>query len=349
VRVLVFGPTSYVGRAFIDECIRRGWEVIADVRDPTSWEIFALGMGGEAGTVLRAERAGDLLVDFAVNFAYIKNVPWYEFYHRNRLLVQRFTSAARARCAKVLAQVSSQAVFGYSFSSPPPPDRARLTLGDAYTEGKIICERAFLSDARDEAYVPAVVRLGNVIGPGAVPWTATLATTMLLGMSVGSGRANATYVGNIADYLCYIASRPEALRLFGPFHHLAEFSSVRWREIVDPMCETMRIMPSYGSNPPLTAGHLSLPALARGCGRYVAGLSRDRLPTWLTNIASALRSRLATPYSTLSGNARTLAAIMNEQYEFHPHVLNGWRPPADLSIALDLICSWLEDAGYGPL
>ncbi len=346
MRVLVFGPTSYIANAFIAECVRRGWDVIANIRDPIRWEILGLGHHINVRTIENEkERRG--LVDLAINFAYAKDARWYESHRYTRHLVRRFISMASSMSARIVVQVSSQAVFGYAFASPPSPRRASLLLEDAYIEGKVLAEQLVLKDAKDKAYIPVIVRLGNVIGPGAVPWTATLATHILVGRPVGSGKSNATYIGNIVDYLCYIAASTEdTLRQFGPFHHLAEFSSISWRDIVEPMCETMGIAPLYVAEHRGARQRMMWVSRLTGYARYMAGILPPRLSAWLGKLAANIKPYLTLLNSFSPDDGGRLPQVMCEMHEFKSHVLPTWRPPFSFDSAIESICLWLRNAGY---
>jgi len=223
-----------------------------------------------------------------------------------------------------------------------------MKLGDDYVEGKILAERALLADARNGEYAPAIIRLGTVVGPGAVPWTATLATHMLLGGVVGRGKSNATYVGNIVDYLCHVSSAPRhELFEFGKFHHLAEFSSITWDKIVEPMCETMGITPRYidyhSAGPGLRYG---LMAMAAGYIRYAAGRAPKKLSDWLAVSGSLFRPYLGFLATGASTDTGGLARVMAERYEFSSHVMPGWNPPHSFGQAIGAICRWLRTSGF---
>jgi nucleoside-diphosphate-sugar epimerase len=345
MRVLVFGPTSYIASAFVEECLRRRWDVFVVARDRVRWRILGGGRGANVIWLENGEK-NRTSVDVAINFAYAKKAGWHEHHNCTRELIKRFISIARNLSARAVVQVSTQAVFGYTFQSPPRPVPVPLPLGDAYIEGKVIAERLVLDCAGGGAYIPAIVRLGNVIGPGVVPWTATLATHILLGRPIGAGKSNATYIGNVVDYLCYVAMSTDVLKQFGPFHHLAEFSMISWKEIVDPMCEVMGVTPWYTAE---RRGGRSRAALANrliGCARYLAGISPLQLSLWLGELAETLRASAASLRSFYTDSAEIFAQVMCEPYEFMSHVLPAWRPPIGFDSALDAVRSWLTQAGY---
>ena len=344
MRVLVFGPTSYVADAFVAECVRRGWDVVVDIRDPVRWEI----LGKRQAHVIPVESGGAWRgsVDVAINFAYIKEARWYEFHRLTRQLIHRFLSTARRMSARIVVQVSSQAVFGYRFASSPTPAPPPRNAGDSYIEGKALAARMVLADARDGAYIPVILRLGNVVGPGAVPWTATLATHLLLGKPVGTGRSNATYIGNVVDYLCHVVQSEETLKGFGPFHHLAEFSAVSWREIIDPMCTVMGITPCYAVVSDRSGSDVSWSSRVKSYARYIAGVCPPRVSKALGELVTCFRSYLSFTATTLTAGGEGLAQVMGEKFEFRSHVLPSWKPPFDFGLAMELICRWLTEAGY---
>jgi hypothetical protein len=232
------------------------------------------------------------------------------------------------------------------FKTFPRPRKVSLLLGDPYIEGKIIAERLILKSAKNNSYVPVIVRLGNVIGPGAIPWTATLSTYILNGVPVGIGKSNATYVGNIVDYLCYICSTSEEiLEQFGPFHHLAEFSGISWKEIIERICDIIGIKPVYISKFE-NNNHFKLINNLIGYLRFIAGILPPKFLLIFQKIDENIKPYLKS-FSFFSEVKEVgFLQVMCETIEFRQHVLPGWVPPFNFDLALERIGLWLKESGY---
>src|SRR5262249_20659857 len=153
------------------------------------------------------------------------------------------------------------------FERPPWPLAVKWRPADPYIESKIYAERLLLRAAARGSDDLAIVRLGNVIGPAAPIWIASLAQRILearpVGYTSGLGYANATSIDNVGSYICELVRCPSSdLADMGTFHHLAEFSGYSWREILDRVAAI--VGKRYVLVEPATRPHTFSVASARG-------------------------------------------------------------------------------------
>ena len=344
MRILLIGATSYVASPFVEGCLRREWDVFALTRDRVSQKILAVS-GGDRVVAVPPDGIRSLgSVDGIVNFAYPRGLSTTRIHGATLRLVNGMVDAARHLSPRIVIQVSTQSVFGYAFAREPRPVAASWVRGDSYIETKALAEWLFMVRARQSSYTKVVLRLGNVIGPGAY-WISELARRMLFGEPVGRGASNATYVRNVADYVCHLlAAEGSGLRVFGPFHHLAEFSSYTWDCIADQIGDAIGVRPSYREAPAPPSG-TGVRDLVKSGIRFSCMLLPeavqdpiDRLQEW--------RHRRLYPQAHAENGALDDHPTLHQTVVFRSHTLPGWTPRFDMESALGDTIAWVRGAGY---
>ena len=63
MRILLIGATSYVASPFVEECLRREWDVFALTRDRVSQKILAVSGGDRVVAVVGADQLQGRLLD----------------------------------------------------------------------------------------------------------------------------------------------------------------------------------------------------------------------------------------------------------------------------------------------
>src|SRR5262249_9618562 len=149
-----------------------------------------------------------------VNLAYARDASPFEVYPATRRLMHLVDRTREATGASRLIHISTLAVFGYRFERPPWPLAVKWRPADPYIESKIYAERLLLRAAARGSDDLAIVRLGNVIGPAAPIWIASLAQRILearpVGYTSGLGYANATSIDNVGSYICELVRCPSS-------------------------------------------------------------------------------------------------------------------------------------------
>jgi len=367
-KVLVFGATSYVGSFLIEELSSHGFSVVAVVRDSVTTRMLLPSLHEKAEVVMMGDtkwvQNGHEEVAGIVNLAYVKNLSNFGFRSMNRNLIEGIHRCAMTSRARRVVHVSTQAVFGYSFKTRPTPRRVRENKIDPYIETKIQAEHLWERLASAASYNLAIVRLGNVIGPGSPAWTGRLAQRILEGRVLPSdeqsGYSNATYVKNVANYVKHILTRdPVELNTFGSYHHLAEFSPYSWYEILYPMAEAIgRGLVSVREAQRARRLRKELPgrlirvASASSAGQRLRSilLRLPRTPL-LENVVEKLKGlRISDDHLMRPGiqdaSDRALMDILRSDVRFDSHTLGSWVPPIDFSEAMLEICEWLKEANY---
>jgi nucleoside-diphosphate-sugar epimerase len=369
--VVIFGGGSYVGSWLVRDLLGRGHRVIAVSRRPATARAL-LTADSDALTIADPEDAGGLIEGGGariVNLADAGELPAEEVYQQNRRTQARWErQLARSideigrRGCRQLVHVSTSAVFGRTFSEPPAPARIRWRpMDDSVAESQLRMEHQVERVARQLGCELAIVRLGNVIGPGSATWVAGLAQRILevkpVGYEGAEGFSNATLVENVADYVGHLIGQPPgALREFGTYHHLAEFSSHRWPELLEVIAREVgyrwtttarpAVAPSRGRplRRAVQAAYRSAPGVYVRAG--VALLPEwgflDRLPAG----ASGARSPgIATDRGVGAEDVDILEAL-SERFEFRSFTLQDWRPRLDFSAACAEIGDWVRRSGY---
>lgn len=363
--VVVFGSTSYLGQYVLRDLLDREYRVVALTRNPAISSILLREFERRV-TVCRAE---DLPADLGevsavVNLAYVKTERPHRLMRQNAALARSVDATVRRLGARRLLHASTMAVFGYEFDGEPQPVPARRRYGDPYIESKIAAETMLRALAAEGRYALALLRLGNIIGPGSPVWAANLAQRLLEGRPVGvagrDGYSNAALAANIASYFGHLVTCSEsALGSFGEFHHVAEFSATRWSAFVDGFAGRMQVAPVRVDGVPVPAS----PALrwllaAKLKATYAGRLGGYARAAFGAIDAERIADRLlfsaktALVGGTLGGSHyavpadRDLLAILSSTRQFRSHVLPDWTPPLSLEEAMAAMLTWLDEAGF---
>lgn len=344
MRILLIGATSYVASYFIEECLRRGWDVTAMSHDRIRGTILSPRSGGVRMVAGLDEALALGSVDAVVNFAYPTDLGAMKIHAATRRLIAEVIAAAQRLSPRIVVQVSTQSVFGYSLAQEAGPVPVWWAAGDSYIETKALAEALLLLQSRRAPYVKVILRLGNVIGPGAY-WVSVIAEHILFERPLGRGISNSTYVRNVADYLAHLLRTDEAtLRAFGIFHHLAEFSSYPWARIAEPIADAMGLRASYSEDliRPVRNGRSGvLKAAVRHLAMFLPGLWQDRID----GVYAAVRRRFP-PRDVADGEQSDAHPTLHQLVQFKSHTLPGWEARFDLQAALDETIAWVRDAGY---
>lgn len=343
--VLVYGSSGYVGGFLVAELARRGHEVIRVTRGASTSSTDGAAVVRDAELDgLRRERV------VVVNLAYPRTAGGLEIRAANEALLGRLTRAVERTGAVRMIHASSQAVFGYEWRRAPRVGRAPFLPGDPYIESKRHAEYALRRHWRSRGgrHDLAIVRLGNVLGPGAIPWVSATAQRILEGRPAasggGRGRLNGTHVRNIADYFAFLTEldEPVGTRQPGVYHHLAEFAERSWADLIEPMADAIGVRPRYRADVPSAPGVTPRTLIGSAVRRFGSILTeRPRL------LAEVYRLRPAPPlalrgepveddgWHVITGGGIALPAALSPE----------WRPPHSWDAMLAEIVDWLRAHG----
>lgn len=360
--VVVYGASSYVGGHAIRALLANGHRVVAVARRPEMAAIL-LNEESEDFKIGTAEDAPRLIGSggcSVVNFAYVKNADPSQMYRQNRILMSSIEGVATGRCRRLI-HISTSGVFGTRLPEHAPPVRVAKPPPDAYGESKLHAEHLVERLAGKQSCEAAIVRLGNVIGPGSPTWVAGIAQRLLevkpVAYAGASGFSNTTHVENIGDYVAHLVGRSEgALTAHGTYHHLAEFSSRRWPEFLDvmsaevgfPWTSVSRPGPAWSGGNPVTR---ALKAANRtGAGRYLrAGLGLIPDPRAIARLNRWVRSPAPPwvgPVDAVGGDDAGLLEALSAEHEFRSQTVDGWTPRLDFEAARAGIADWLRESGF---
>jgi UDP-glucose 4-epimerase len=362
--IVVFGATSYVGSWSIRALLEAGYDIVGVSRRPAIASILLHDVADRIALVSPEEAQRHSRGAFAVlNYAYVQDARIEDVYRQNLELIDTVIETAVTSGAERVVHTSTVAVFGYDLLLPPQPVRVRWRPIDPYVESKIVAEHRLAKKAREAGRLLAIVRLGNVIGPGSPLWTAEVAQRILEDKPIGyqghEGFSNATYVENVADYLAFLLDVPApTLAAFGEFHHLAEFARHRWTEVLDPIAAamdadgglTLAAAPSLTGTDGSTLGALRQRASKGRAGGYLrAAFGVAGQWSWARKAVALGRAAVkdVTRPLPLAPEDEAFLQIMSVSREFSSHVVSPWQPKVDFDEARRQIREWVASAGYG--
>jgi nucleoside-diphosphate-sugar epimerase len=353
--VAVVGAAGFVGRVLLRQLEERGIQVTAIVRGAPE-----LSVDGDFHVVCSQPSAleGDGF-DTVVNLAYPTSGPGYEHPQQNLEIAR--TVEGLMKDGGRLIQVSTQAVFGLALDRAVSVGPVAEVRDSTYVESKIKAERLFVEQQAARGLSLDILRLGNVWGYASGSWALPLVHRLITGRPVGVvgavGHSNTTDVANVASYLAFLIERDE--RQIGTrYHHLAEFSGVRWDDWIKPIAEVLAVEPQYADR-----SALEMPASGRGELAEVLtalkprsiyrALAQERITgSWSRTAVRKLPppaiSRLTSSGLVFAADRdytradQTFLAIMAGTQEFRSVVQPGWEPPLTKERSLDGVLQWLD-------
>lgn len=343
--VAVVGATGFVGRELLKRLQAEDVPVSAVVRGAP--ELVA----GNGFHAVHLPEAGDRRFRTVVNLAYPTSGPPFTYPEQNAAMLR--TVDGLLEDGGHLVHVSTQAVFGALLDRPVEPGPVRRRRDDPYVEAKIDAEVHFCDHQPKRGWSVDIVRLGNVWGRGSGSWGVPLVQRLLTGRPVGvhgrEGFSNTTDIANTTSYLSHLIHRDDVSPGIR-YHHVAEFSSVPWREWVLATAEAMGVSPVYAQakslSPPRPLDAVSI----RGVYRALAErpVSGSWVRSGLRLLPDDLRTRLkgagggpaqAVP---MDHTERMYVAIMATAQEFVSVVDDGWAPVVTREESLSRYLSWVR-------
>lgn len=352
MKIVVIGAAGFVGRQLVAELSRIGAEVYASTKESNRFLI--------AGAAREAPSVGSIQPDVVVNLAYPTGGSPFESYSLNTQILDSIKQYAGRR-AKVI-HVSSLAVFGYDLRREIRPGPLRERPDNAYSVAKVHMENLVLESGFRSV---DIVRLGNVWGPGSGNWVAGIAERLLAGKpTIASGYAgfsNITDVANVCSYLVYLCGRTAAERVC--FHHLAEFSSIRWEEAVTSIASSLDVIPvAFPNHSPGPEGLLrDARTLFRGPNvgarlrelqstRYAGYFFRLGVAKLPRKVAEGLKKRFKrdglSSGQEIAAADRDLWTILSSETEFKSKLEADWRPSVNWEMSKRSVDEWLRSVGY---
>jgi nucleoside-diphosphate-sugar epimerase len=294
------------------------------------------------------------LYDVVVNFAYPAQGPRYERLRANRGLSEQLGRLLDP-CGHVV-HLSSLAVFGHGLDRPVSLHPQRLVSDYEYIMSKIAMERLLIGRFGRNALT--IIRLGNVIGPGAA-WTVNLIERLRAERPIvftdRPGFSNATDVLNTAHALCHLvlAEQPSGTHIA----HLAEFSAIPWRTFADGLAPALGVTvpPPYPPAPtsrPVTGIELLRGSVRRATSSRVRGGFVTRTLASCPRPLLRLLQRVRGPYGgsvvrevTDEGDS-VEELVFGSTREFRSAGLDRIEVPLDEQGSLHRIRQWMEAVGY---
>jgi nucleoside-diphosphate-sugar epimerase len=304
----------------------------------------------------QAAALGDF--DVVVNLAYPASGSTFEYPARNAEIVDTIRALAR-RGGRVI-HASTLAVFGLALERTPRPGPVASVRDDPYVEAKIEAESRLANEQEKLGLSLDIVRFGNIWGRASGAWAQPLAQRLLTGRPVAvreaPGYSNTTDVANAADYLTFLirdGGKPSGVR----YHHLAEFSHVRWGDWAGPMAARLGVESVYADDSALAMPNSGLHELAgvlapvRPRNLY-RGLAAERTTgSWTRSILRGLpggaRERLK-PGVFFAQQPRpdrqeqVFLSIMAGRRRFASEADTMWIPPVSSELSMSRVLDWLS-------
>lgn len=314
--ILVTGASGFIGRALADGLRERGAEVRGvDLRADPERGVVA-GDVTLPGPWQDRARGCDVVVHTAAIVSMRRGLN--AFWRANVLGTRHALDAAARAGARRFVHLSSVTVFGFGFPDGVDERHPLRPNGVPYVDTKIASEQAVLQAHAAGEVECAIVRPGDVYGPGSRPWTvlpveALLARRLVL-PAMGRGIFSQVYVDDLVEGIVLAAERPEAA---GHAFTLTDGAAVETREFF---------------------------------GHYARMLGRRRVPALPTGPAVALAgiAGLVDRGGEVNAAAARYLARRGTYSIARARSLLGYRPAIALAEGMERTGAWLRAEGILP-
>ena len=357
LKIVIIGAAGYVGSELVSRLANKDYELTAITNANGKILLHKTGITVEFSD--NYKKLGKF--DIVINLAYPKGIIPTEERNKNNQIAQMIRHFVK-NDTKII-HVSTQAVFGYELEIPASPERVKNRLDFSYITSKIYMENILIDSFKN--YQLHIIRLGNVWGPASPLWTTNLINRISLGDVVGilgkDGYSNITDVENVSSYIEFILNNRVGKNL--TFHHLAEFSNIKWSHWINLISQKIDIEPIYleyelsprkklkkeiinsfsGANP-ITIAKL----LTRN--QYTGSFLRLILSKFPKNFIENLERKSIkkdfNPVYYEMGINDTFLKIMTSNVQFKSIVDKNWKPVVEPEESWSKIDTWMESAGY---
>ncbi|MFZ5947114.1 MAG: NAD-dependent epimerase/dehydratase family protein [Stygiobacter sp.] len=356
-KILIIGAAGYVGKFVVEK-----------FQEMHDYEIFALTRnngkfllsGHNLSVILKDELSNNNDFDIIVNLAYPTGVTPLKYSEINKEIIQTIKNNIKSN-GKII-HTSSLAVFGYPLDFPIEAKPVKKRADLPYVMTKIEMENMLLKNFKD--YELHIVRLGNVWGPASPFWTFTLADKLTFKNPVlltgKDGFSNITDVHNVADYLAFISNQVYKEKI--TFHHLAEFSDIKWSKILEILSKKLNReiiylneeLPKqksiFGELGEVIFSAVKLPSkkfvLSK---RFLSGFLWDKLSllpkSWIFFIKRII-PKSAAVQADKGEIDLNFFALMSCEKQFKSIANSVWRPKFNFEDSMKEVFNWLEEVGY---
>jgi nucleoside-diphosphate-sugar epimerase len=356
-KIAILGAAGFVGMELITQLEREPLvDIYAITRDNGDFLL------GDRKVQILKESTIDKSVNFdvVVNLAYPTTNIQHSFPKANRAILATLKKIVQPKTK--LIHISTQAVFGFGMDKKIELDLLSDRRDYAYIEAKLEMEN--LINRTFPANDIAIVRLGNVWGAGSGSWTGALIDRLLFGQVVAvegvDGYSNITDVKNAAAYIIFLLKSAFVKGL--KFHHLAEFSHIKWSRLIDTMARQLNVRPVLSDIIPAyptsiksdILTKISFPKVGniyrklvwgRKTGSYLRSLVRF-LGTNKFSTIKKTETKVLPKTSQLSDADSIYLTIVSTDVEFKNQIFPDFVPLVNFEESWENIKNWMIFAGF---
>ncbi|MCF8275170.1 MAG: NAD(P)-dependent oxidoreductase [Flavobacteriales bacterium] len=355
MKIAVIGAAGFVGQVLISDLNQMG---IVPTTITRGNGLFMLN-GKSINNILFHQVSNQTeKFDVVINLAFPTGDKSYQIKQLNDGLIEVIKKLSH-ESTKVI-HTSTLAVFGFDLSHPIRAEVIESRRDYQYVESKIYFENALRKQfSRNEVHI---VRLGNVWGPSSKNWTVPLLNNILYGLPTAvyqkDGFSNTTDVANVSSYLRFLASENN-LGSHTHFHHLAEFSNVKWSHWLRKFSDLVDMPVEYLYNPPSISENKSVYQdvvtqiksnspkrmfkdlyKSRMAGSVMRSLV-SRLPTNI--ILKMEKENVFSPRKDDVAGMEVFFEIMGSDIRFESSTVEGWKPEVNQEQSWNVVKDWVED------
>ena len=173
-----------------------------------------------------------------LNMAYSSyGTPWRRILDTKNLLTKLCTIPQNNTNCIGFIEISSQSVFGYKLKEGISPWTKLPSVDNDYCKSKQYAEKIVLKSFTNLKIPFAIIRVGNIIGKGSLPWIERplkyFHTCNFEMLSDLSGSSNVIYVRNLIDYLNFLINNgvPNSIN-DSSIHHVVDFPHLKWNQLL---------------------------------------------------------------------------------------------------------------------
>lgn len=357
-RVLIIGGAGYVGKFVVKSFLKAGiFDIDVLSHSNGSFLLQDLPVNVLTSETLKNNNEYDIII----NLAYPSGVTPLKYKSINKEIIGSIKQNLKSE-GKVI-HTSSLAVFGYPLDYNIVTKQIKKRYDLPYVMTKIEMENLLQSEFKNKEL--HIVRLGNVWGPASPFWTFTLTDKLFFGEPImvknKDGYSNITDVSNVADYLLFLAKNEYSNKV--AFHHLAEFSNIKWSEIIEKLSGFLNEKIIYLNSFAITNNSLrreiienlnaiiKIPSKTKLLNtRYLSGFLWNTLSFLPNSIIKLLKNLIKNKNMNETNSIEEIDTnfftLITCEKQFNSVVDKNWKPFISFDESIKNVELWLKNVGY---
>jgi nucleoside-diphosphate-sugar epimerase len=226
---IIFGGAGYVGIFLIHALVKKepDSKITIITKNQTKSVFFRFDqvyLSNDISSVVNE----DIII---INLAYSMGDSYSDTKLQNKKIIDDISQLTNKNKVERIIHVSSIVLS----LDQKPWSKVKVVKNNTYYYAKSFAESAFMKLSSETKVPVAILRSGNIVGPGS-PWVNTILKNLTEGLPITGHKdnypSNSTYVGNLSETIINLANYKE---LKTSVMNCCEFGNIPWNQIINDL------------------------------------------------------------------------------------------------------------------